>query len=69
MYLNGEGVTRDRLQAHIWLSLAASRDGGDRAQQFADARDAVTRYLLPSQIAEAQHRTEEWKPKTWKELQ
>lgn len=69
MYLNGEGVTRDRLQAHIWLSLAASRDGGDRAQQFADARDAVTRYLLPSQIAEAQRRTEEWKPKTWKELQ
>jgi TPR repeat protein len=69
MYLNGEGVTRDRLQAHVWLSLAASRDGGDRAQQFADARDAVTTYLLPSQISEAKRLAEEWTPKTWEDLQ
>jgi TPR repeat protein len=64
MYHKGEGVPRDSVEAHMWLSLAASRAAGDDVKKFTNARDLVAQKMTPRQIAEAQRRAAEWKPKS-----
>jgi TPR repeat protein len=64
MYANGKGVRRDYLEAHIWRNLAASRASGDRAKWYTEVRDRVAKKMTPKQIAEAQRRAREWKPKS-----
>ena len=63
LYAKGQGVPEDHLEAHMWLSLAASRAGGDDLKKYAAARDAVATLMTAEQIAEAQRRAREWKPK------
>jgi uncharacterized protein len=62
----GQGVSRDYVIAHMWLSLAA---GGDKKEAEArnkmtpeQARDIVAKHMTPTQIAEAQKLAREWKP-------
>jgi hypothetical protein len=64
MYHNGQGVPQDSVEAHMWLSLAASRAGGDDVKKFTNARDLVAKRMTPRQIAEAQRRAAEWKPRS-----
>ena len=64
MYNRGCGVPQDCAEAHMWLNLAASRASGDDRKEYAGERDAVARKMTPLQIAEAQRRAREWKPKT-----
>ena len=63
MYDLGRGVPRDRVQAHLWLSLAAEGliDAYSKiAHRFIKI---VAAEMTPAQIAEAQRLAREWKPK------
>ncbi|MCH7693202.1 MAG: SEL1-like repeat protein [Proteobacteria bacterium] len=64
MYSYGRGVPQDYVQAHMWLSLAASRHppGEDRDQSVKN-RDTIAEWMTPAQIAEAQKLAREWKEK------
>jgi len=64
MYAQGQGAMQDYVEAHMWMNLAASHATGDDQKRIADVRDAVTKKMTPQQIAEAQRRAREWKPKT-----
>jgi TPR repeat protein len=57
--LKGLGVAQDYVEAHMWLNLAGA--SGD--ERSIDARDLVANRMTPDQIAEAQRRAREWKPK------
>ena len=63
MYLLGEGVPRDFVEAYKWFSLAAAHDTDETWQRW--AREDLNRlepHMTPAQIAEAQKLTREWKP-------
>jgi hypothetical protein len=59
LYMSGQGVTQDYVQAYMWFNLAAAQ-GHSNAQK---SRDLVAQQMTPSQIAEAQRLSNEWKPK------
>jgi TPR repeat protein len=59
LYLEGQGVPQDYVQAHLWYNLAGA--GGSPAA--AEGRDSVAAKMTPAQIAEAQKLAREWKPK------
>ena len=63
MYILGEGVAKDYVQAHWWLNIGAAnttrKETRDRAVKY---RDRVARKMSPHQIAEAQKLAREWKP-------
>lgn len=74
-------VPQDYVQAHMWLNLVASAandelsaEGGSEAAAAATAaayardRDSVERLMTTEQVAEAQRRAREWKPKDWESL-
>ena len=63
MYTNGQGVPQDYLEAHMWLNLAVSRASGADQQKWTAARNLVAEKMTAEQIAEAQRRAREWKPK------
>ena len=56
----GRGGPLDLAQAHMWYSLAAGK-GHVGATVY---RNNLTKQMTPAQIAEAQKRAREWKPKT-----
>jgi len=60
LYANGLGGPQDVVQSHMWYSLAAG-NGYEIATGY---RDDLAKQMTPAQIAEAQKRTREWKPKT-----
>ena len=64
MYQIGQGVAQDYAEAHLWLNLAASRASGDEQKKYADARELVAKKMTAQQVAEAQRRAREWKPKS-----
>ena len=57
-YDNGLGVPQDKINAYMWLSLAAAQ-GREGA---AAIRDVMARRMTPAQIAEAQKLTRAGKP-------
>lgn len=59
MYFMGEGVPQGYVLAHVWANLAASQGGEDAVKK----RDAIASFMTPAQLAEAQQRAREWKPK------
>jgi uncharacterized protein len=59
MYEDGHGVPQDRVEALMWFSIAAA-EGSELAGAF---RDALTKEMTPTQIAQAQRLAREWKPK------
>jgi TPR repeat protein len=66
MYYGGEGVPQDYVQAYMWISIAASRfpaSAKEDREQAARHRDLVASKMTAAQIAEAQERVREWKPK------
>jgi len=58
MYGDGEGVSQDYVQAHMWLSLAAAR-----VDIATNARDGLAGRMTPAQIAEAHEFARAWRPK------
>ncbi len=59
MYVFGQGVQQDYVQAHTWFTLAEAQ-GGDNARKNSKI---IARKMTPAQIAEAQRLVREWKPK------
>ena len=55
----GQGGPLDLVQAHMWYSLAAG-NGNAHAPGY---RDDLARQMTPAQIAEAQQRVRQWRPK------
>jgi hypothetical protein len=61
-------VPRDYVSAYMWFTLAAA--GGNEGQievrrVAAGARGGLAAKMTPAQIAEAQRRAAEWRPKMW----
>ncbi len=54
MYKNGQGVTQDFVQAHMWFNLAASSvpPGEDRDQAVKN-RDIIAEKMTPAHLSEA----------------
>jgi TPR repeat protein len=77
MYEFGEGVRKDLVVAYMWMNLAVvsnhvgeakvsiERSGpiGTFAGLAESHRDSLERVMTPEQIAEAQRRSSEWKPR------
>ena len=55
----GQGVPMDLVDAYMWYSLAAGNGNAHAPGYRAD----LSRQMTPAQIAEAQKRAREWKPK------
>jgi hypothetical protein len=63
MYADGQGVSQDYVQAHMWLTLAAAQLQSLRTNQrntTVDARDRIASNMTPQQIVEAQELAFEW---------
>jgi len=58
-YEQGEGVPKDLVSAYMWANLAAAQGVYGSKEQ----RDSLETQMTPSQIAEAQRLSGEWKPK------
>ncbi len=62
--MHSRGVTQDHVQAHMWFNLAAAGSPpGEFRDKAAKNRDTVAELMTPAQIAEAQRRAREWKPR------
>jgi TPR repeat protein len=64
-YATGDGGEPDNFNAHFWLNLAAARfsPSDPRRNAAIAGRDLVASKMTADQIAEAQKRAREWKPK------
>jgi TPR repeat protein len=60
LYFSLEGVQQDYVEAHKWLSLAASHATGEDQKTFAHARDTLREAMTPAQLARAQQRAADW---------
>ena len=56
MYVNGEGVPQDYVQAHMWFNLAAAQGNAKAVGN----RDIAAKKMTPAQIAEAQQLARDW---------
>jgi hypothetical protein len=63
MYVDGRGVPKDYVRAHMWLNLAAARSSGDLQREIAVLRDMIGKDLTVEQLSEAQRLAREWKPR------
>ena len=62
IYDKGLGVTQNYVEAHMWYNLAAAQAAqGDESGII--LRDLVAKLMTPAQIAEAQRRAAEWRPR------
>jgi TPR repeat protein len=69
MYAEGRGVVQDYVTAYMWFDLAAARAPENRLDDSINAlknRENLASKMTPDQVAEAQRRKREWKPKTRK---
>jgi TPR repeat protein len=58
IYDEGRGMPQNYVNAHMWFNLAAAQGYQDAVKN----RDLVEQRMTPSQVAEAQKLTREWKP-------
>jgi len=63
LYATGHGVAQDYVEAHMWLNLAQALLSGSPHDDAIKIRNTVEAQMTPAQIAEAQKRAREWKPK------
>ena len=56
MYAVGQGVPKDVVEAHMWLSLAAAKE--DALARM--TRDQLAELMTPADISEAQRLAREW---------
>lgn len=63
MYVEGQGVSQEYVQAHMWLDLAALQLpalGINQRNSTVDARDRIASKMTAQQIVEAQQLAFEW---------
>ncbi len=58
MYVTGEGVAADPIEAHAWFVIASK--AGDNSARANRERSAAR--LQPAQLAEAHRRADAWTP-------
>ena len=58
-YLTGACVEKNAAEAYIWFNLSAAK-GFANAEKY---REMAAKEMTPEQIAEADRRVQEWKPK------
>jgi len=58
MYVQGHGVAKDYVQAHLWLSLSAAQGDEDAFK----LRNRIARQMTSAQISEAERLAWEWNP-------
>ena len=58
MYVQGHGVAKDYVQAHLWLSLSAAQGDEDALK----LRNRIARQMTSAQISEAERLAWEWNP-------
>ena len=64
MYAQGTGVPEDPVLARMWVSLFLKNVAPGPAREVAKAaRNDLDKRLTPAQIADAQWRAREWRPK------
>ena len=63
MFANGEGVTLDYVEAHMWTGLAAKRASGDIKAEYQATLQLIEAEMTTDQIAEALRRAQEWQPR------
>ena len=64
MYGTGRGVPQDQVLAYMWRNLAAAGASVANVREQAEkGRDALATRMTPTQIAEAQRLSREWKAK------
>jgi len=64
LFLNGEGVPRDPVQAYMWCTLAAIAPPQDLDRSMIiHNRDLAAKQMTPAEIARAKKMVSEWKPK------
>jgi TPR repeat protein len=67
MYADGTGVPQDFVTAHMWLNLAAAHlNPGPDHDRAVERRDSIAAKMTPGQVAEAQKRAREFRPKVWR---
>lgn len=59
LYYDGKGVPQNYVAAYMWFSLAAAQGDQDAPR----IRNEVAGLMTPEQLAEAQKRASEWRPK------
>jgi uncharacterized protein len=62
MYGSGKGTLQNYVMSHMYFNLASISSIGteERRKQATEMRDAITKQMTPSQIAEAQKIAENW---------
>ena len=60
MYAEGRGVPPDAVEAHMWLTIAASRSTGAEREQIVTARAGVAVRMTPTDVREAERRAQAW---------
>ncbi|MBF0291708.1 MAG: sel1 repeat family protein, partial [Nitrospinae bacterium] len=63
MYTNGHGVQKDYVEASKWLNLASAFSDKDNREGNVSMLEELAAEMTPAQIAEAQKRARDWKPK------
>jgi len=59
-------ITKDSIEAYMWLTLSVAGSTDNQSpffQQAAEVRASIAKKMNPQQIAEAQRRAKEWKPR------
>jgi hypothetical protein len=60
LYATGQGVGKDPVQAHMWLTLAGSQGNEAARQNALRTRDLLAEQMTPAQIREAEKLAREW---------
>ena len=60
MYANGEATPQNYVNAYMWFSLAAAQGDKDAVKKY----ELALQHLTVAEVAEAQRRVREWKPKS-----
>jgi hypothetical protein len=64
MYYRGQGVPKDYVEAHKWFNLAAANTSEKESRDKAiKNRDLLAQLMTPTEIAESEKRTRDWKKK------
>jgi TPR repeat protein len=66
IYEIGQGVPQDKVEAHMWWNLAAAHEPPiyqKGVRSAASFRDELAAKMTATEVAEAQKRAREWKPK------
>src|SRR5436190_23820504 len=60
LYITGQGVPEDLVQAYKWLSIAEEANHPDAKKTAEDRKKLIAGRLSPVQIAEAEKQAKEW---------